>query len=131
MPSGWSSVIPNWTFFWVNACVEYYERTGDLGFAASIYPHAAYTLDHYLMKRDEHGLLSLNAWNFLDWAPIDQPREGIVSHQNMFLVKALQEAPSWLPWLVITRRRRNIQPRPGILRNRSTPICGRRISRLT
>ncbi|MCQ6563892.1 family 78 glycoside hydrolase catalytic domain [Paenibacillus mendelii] len=92
VPSGFSSVIPNWTFFWVNACEEYYERTGDRSFAAGIWPHVAYTLDHYLKLLNENGLLSLDAWNFLDWAPIDQPREGIVTHQNMFLVKALQSA---------------------------------------
>jgi hypothetical protein len=34
----------------------------------------------------------MKAWNFLDWAPIDQPRDGVVSHQNMFLAKALREA---------------------------------------
>jgi hypothetical protein len=92
VPSGWSSVIPNWTFFWVNACREYYERTGDRVFAESIWPHVAYTLDHYLERIDERGLLFMDAWNFLDWAPIDQPRDGAVAHQNMFLVRALQNA---------------------------------------
>ncbi|ULL17105.1 alpha-L-rhamnosidase [Paenibacillus sp. H1-7] len=90
VPSGWSSVIPNWTFFWIQACQEYVERTGDLIFAETIWPHIEYTLDHYLVHLNEQGLLYMNAWNFLDWAPMDQPREGIVSHQNMFLVKALR-----------------------------------------
>ncbi|GIP34125.1 family 78 glycoside hydrolase catalytic domain [Paenibacillus sp. J2TS4] len=92
VPSGWSSVIPNWTFLWVNACEEYYERTGDTAFAARLWPHVAFTLDHYLKLLDSRGLLSMDAWNFLDWAPIDSPREGIVTHQNMFLVKALRSA---------------------------------------
>src|SRR5690606_559826 len=33
VPSGWNSVIPNWTFFWAIACYEYYEQTGDVAFA--------------------------------------------------------------------------------------------------
>ncbi|MDQ1908997.1 family 78 glycoside hydrolase catalytic domain [Paenibacillus sp. GD4] len=92
VPSGWNSVIPNWTFFWVNACREYYSRTGDQKFAESIWPHVAYTLDHYLKLIDDRGLLFMDGWNFLDWAPIDQPREGAVTHQNMFFVRALLNA---------------------------------------
>jgi alpha-L-rhamnosidase len=92
VPSGWNSVIPNWTFFWVNACREYYARTGDRSFAEAIWEHIAFTLDGYLERIDERGLLFMDAWNFLDWAPIDQPRDGAVAHQNMFLVQALLNA---------------------------------------
>jgi hypothetical protein len=92
VPSGWNSVIPNWTFFWAIACAEYYWHTGDRDFAEEMWPHVKYTLDHYLRHVDGRGLLYMKAWNFLDWAPIDQPRDGVVSHQNMFLAKALREA---------------------------------------
>lgn len=92
VPSGWSSVIPNWTFFWAIACLELYEFNGDRDFAARIWPHVRSTLDHFAEKLDERGLLSIEAWNLLDWAPIDQPRSGIVTHQNMFFVKALRAA---------------------------------------
>lgn len=89
VPSGWNSVIPNWTFFWITACAEYVQFTGDTEFAAEMYPHVRSTLDAYRQRLDEHGLLNMKGWNFLDWAPIDQPRDGTVAHQNMFLVKAL------------------------------------------
>lgn len=89
VPSGWNSVIPNWTFFWITACAEYVQFTGDTDFAAEVYPHVRSTLDAYCQQLDEHGLLNMEGWNFLDWAPIDQPRDGTVAHQNMFLVKAL------------------------------------------
>lgn len=92
VPSGFNSVIPNWTFFWVVACLEYYHRTNDREFAVSMWPHVRHTLQHYMERLDERGLLFMHAWNFLDWAPIDQPRHGAVSHQNMFLVKALRAA---------------------------------------
>jgi hypothetical protein len=92
VPSGWNSVIPNWTFFWVVACAEYAEHTGDSAFANEIWPSVRYTLRHYLDKRDERGLLNMKGWNLLDWAPIDQPRDGVVTHQNMFLVQALRKA---------------------------------------
>jgi len=92
VPSGWNNVIPNWTFLWVLACREHYERTGDLGFAREILPHVHFTLDRYLDRRDSAGLLSISAWNLLDWAPLDQPNDGVVTHQNCFLVAALQAA---------------------------------------
>ncbi|OCT14010.1 alpha-L-rhamnosidase [Paenibacillus pectinilyticus] len=90
VPSGWSSVIPNWTFFWAIACTEYYEQTGDEAFAAEMYGHIQFTLQHYLDKIDDRGLFDIKGWNLLDWSPIDQPNDGVVSHQNMFLVHTLR-----------------------------------------
>ncbi|HEY0827849.1 MAG TPA: family 78 glycoside hydrolase catalytic domain [Bacilli bacterium] len=92
VPSGWSSVIPNWTFFWAIACKEYYDQTGEEAFAREMWPHIKYSLDHYLDKIDERGLLFIKGWNLLDWAPIDQPNDGVVTHQNVFLVKTLRVA---------------------------------------
>ncbi|GLX67070.1 family 78 glycoside hydrolase catalytic domain [Paenibacillus glycanilyticus] len=92
VPSGWTSVIPNWTFFWVLATMEYVEHTGDKAFAAEMWPHVRFTLEHYLTHVNADGLLEMRGWNLLDWAPIDQPNEGIVTHQNLFLVKTLRQA---------------------------------------
>lgn len=89
VPSGWNSVIPNWTFFWITACAEYVQYTGDNRFAEELWPHVRLTLEEYLKHLDSNGLLNMKGWNFLDWAPLDQPRDGVVAHQNMFLVKAL------------------------------------------
>jgi len=92
VPSGWSSVIPNWTFFWSIACLEYARHTGDETFAADAWPKVKFTLERYLERVDERGLLFIRGWNLLDWAPIDQPGEGVVTHQNMILARALADA---------------------------------------
>ncbi|WP_127585740.1 family 78 glycoside hydrolase catalytic domain [Paenibacillus koleovorans] len=92
VPSGWNSVIPNWTLFWINACREYYEYSGDKSFAVTMYPHISLTLDAYLSLLDEQGLLRMKGWNLLDWAAFEQPHEGVVTPQNMFLVQALRGA---------------------------------------
>lgn len=92
VPSGWTSVIPNWTFFWAIACLEYVEHTGDRAFAAEIWPNVSYTLEHYLQHINADGLLEMRGWNLLDWAPIDQPNNGVVTHQNLLLVMALRKA---------------------------------------
>ncbi|WP_225446182.1 family 78 glycoside hydrolase catalytic domain [Paenibacillus rhizovicinus] len=92
VPSGWSSVIPNWTFFWVTACLEHYHYTGNTAFAREMWPHVRFTLEHYLEKIDDRGLFKYKGWNLLDWAGFEQPGDGIVAPQNMFLVKALRDA---------------------------------------
>ncbi|MDF2815192.1 MAG: alpha-L-rhamnosidase, partial [Paenibacillus sp.] len=92
VPSGWNSVIPNWTFFWVKACYEYYLFTGDADFASSVWPHVKHTLDHFLLKVNDRGLFYMKGWNLLDWAPFEQPGDGIVTPQNMFMVQALRDA---------------------------------------
>lgn len=92
VPSGWNSVIPNWTFFWVTACLEYVRRTGNAEFAKDLWPKVKLTLDHYLRHIDERGLLYIHSWNLLDWAPLDQPNDGVVTHQNAVLVRSLSDA---------------------------------------
>ncbi|WP_194541193.1 family 78 glycoside hydrolase catalytic domain [Paenibacillus sp. JZ16] len=92
VPSGWNSVIPNWTFFWVTACLEYYHYHGEVPFIVDIWPHVNRTLEQYLKLQNDKGLLERSGWNLLDWAPMEQPREGVVTPQNMFMVKALRDA---------------------------------------
>ncbi|MBY0218071.1 family 78 glycoside hydrolase catalytic domain [Paenibacillus illinoisensis] len=92
VPSGWSSVIPNWTFFWVTACLEYARYTGSREFAATIWPKVKFTLDHYLQHIDAKGLFTIKAWNLLDWAPMEQPNDGTVTHQNTIFARTLADA---------------------------------------
>jgi hypothetical protein len=92
VPSGWSSVIPNWTFFWVIACWEYYEQTGEEDFVRRIWPHIRFTLDHYLECINEDGLFDFQGWNLLEWAQMDSPSKGVVTHQHLFLTLALRTA---------------------------------------
>jgi alpha-L-rhamnosidase len=92
VPSGWNSVIPNWTFFWVTACLEYYRYDGNRAFLTDIWPRVKLTLSAYLSQLNKQGLFARHGWNLLDWAPFEQPRDGIVTPQNMFLVKALRDA---------------------------------------
>ena len=91
VPSMWDSVIPNWTFAWMIACGEQYTYTGDVSFVKGILPAVRAAMEAYLGHLDGRGLLNIEAWNLLDWAPSDQPNAGVVTHQTMFMVKALRE----------------------------------------
>lgn len=90
VPSGWNSVIPNWTFFWITACLEYYQYDGNPKFLEDQWPSVKLTLQSYLEHLNDQGLFAFQGWNLLDWAPFEQPRDGVVAPQNMFLVRSLR-----------------------------------------
>ncbi len=116
VPSGWNSVIPNWTFFWITACLEYYRYDGSKKFLSDMWPHIKHTLEQYAAKLNDQGLFSNNGWNLLDWAPFEQPREGIVTPQNMFLVKAFLEAAEIAATVGDSQSRDMLVERSGKLR---------------
>ncbi|MGC4193251.1 MAG: family 78 glycoside hydrolase catalytic domain [Thermomicrobiales bacterium] len=92
IPSAWDSVIPNFTFFWTQAVDEHCFRTGDAAFAAEMWPQVRSALEAFTAYLNADDLLEITAWNLLDWAPIDQPNAGVVTHQNCLMVMALEAA---------------------------------------
>lgn len=92
VPSGWQEILTAWSLLWLLACDEYYLHTGDRNTIEEIYPaiRQACTafIEDYLNEDD---LLEIEAWNMLDWAPMDTPRQGVVTHQNAWLVRALRQ----------------------------------------
>jgi len=92
VPSGWQNILTAWSLLWILACQEHYIYSGDKEFAQDIYPALRQTclsfINGYINDDD---LLDIKAWNMLDWAPMDTPDEGVVTHQNAWLVKALRQ----------------------------------------
>lgn len=91
VPSGWQNILTAWTLLWMLACKEYYLFTGEKDFLDEMYPHLIQTARNFRQFINDKGLLEIEAWNMLDWAPMDTPNRGVVTHQNAFLVKALRE----------------------------------------
>ncbi|MCD6509852.1 MAG: alpha-L-rhamnosidase N-terminal domain-containing protein [Thermoprotei archaeon] len=92
VPSGWRNILTTWSLLWILACEEYYMYTGDVRFLEEIYPAVAKTCRNLEGYLNEKGLLEITAWNMLDWAPMDTPSSGIVTHLNAWLVEALRRA---------------------------------------
>ncbi|MCD6359579.1 MAG: family 78 glycoside hydrolase catalytic domain, partial [Armatimonadetes bacterium] len=90
VPSGSEGIIPAWALLWVLGCEETYLHDGDLEFVREIYPYVAECLRNFMAARNDQGLMFMEAWNFIDWAPVDTPPDAIVAHQNMWLVAALR-----------------------------------------
>lgn len=90
VPSGSPGILTAWAELWVLACQETYLWDGDLDFQREIYPSVAQTLRNFLDMRNADGLLEIAAWNMIDWAPMDTPHAGVVTHNNAWLVEALR-----------------------------------------
>jgi len=90
VPSGWQDILSTWSLLWVLMVDEYLQYTNDNEFLKEIYPYVKKTLDNLEKYINEQNLLSIKAWNMLDWAPMDTPREGIVTHLNIFAVEAFR-----------------------------------------
>lgn len=103
VPSGWQSIIPDWTFFWVTACKEYYEYSRDFDFIKEVYPHLLKVLAEYEKLIDDKGLFQFCGWNLLDWAPMDTPDSGVITHQNAAFAKALRDT-AYVASLVVDKK---------------------------
>ncbi|OLS37237.1 family 78 glycoside hydrolase catalytic domain [Bacillus sp. MRMR6] len=90
IPSGWQNVLTAWSILWMMACREYYRFSGDLDFIKEIYPELKLTVQRFQEFMNEQGLVEIDAWNMLDWAPMDTEHK-IVTHQNALLVEALRQ----------------------------------------
>lgn len=100
VPSGWQNILTAWALLWVWACEEYYRYTGDEAFLREVYPFVAQQMRNIAEKfiRPD-GLFEIEAWNMLDWAPMDTPGKGVVTHQNALLVEAYRRAATMALWL--------------------------------
>ncbi len=93
VPSGWENILTAWALLWVWACEEYYRYTGDEAFLKEVYPFVSKQMRNIAEKfMRSDGLMEIEAWNMLDWAPMDTPSRGIVTHQNAMLVEAYQRS---------------------------------------
>ncbi len=91
VPSGWQDILSTWSLLWVLACAEHYEFSGDEAFLDRVLPAVLQTCRTLLADHiNDQGLFAIEAWNMLDWAGMDTPNRGVVTHLNAWLVKALR-----------------------------------------
>jgi hypothetical protein len=91
VPSGWQNVLTTWSLFWMMGCREYFDHSGDEEFLRGIYPLLQKNAAALLERMNADNLLAIEAWNMLDWAPMDTPDRGVVTHLNAELSRALRE----------------------------------------
>jgi hypothetical protein len=91
VPSGWQNLLPTWTFLWMRWMQEHYLLTGDREFAQEMLPFLEKNNEGIAANLNEAGLFAMQAWNLFDWAPMDTPGKGIVTHINCLAVLGLRQ----------------------------------------
>lgn len=92
VPSSWQVLLPAWSALWMRSCREYLLYTGDLEGSWVLLEYVKRNVCGILSHIDDQGLFSIRASNMFDWAAMDTPSRGVVTHQNCFMVLALKDA---------------------------------------
>lgn len=92
VPSSWQNVIPSFSCLWMRSCREYLLFTGDTERSRKLLAYIEKDVEGLKSHLDDRGLFSIRAWNMFDWADMDTPTRGVVTHQNCFIVLALEDA---------------------------------------
>ncbi|MFT3984879.1 MAG: alpha-L-rhamnosidase C-terminal domain-containing protein [Lachnospiraceae bacterium] len=84
-PTDWNTSIPMWMMNWVISVFETAAISNSFAHVEELYQPMKEVLEHYgELITDEGGFL-INAWNMLDWAPMDIENYGIVTAQQGML----------------------------------------------
>jgi hypothetical protein len=92
VPSGWQNLLPTWTFLWMRWAQEHYQLTGDRDFARNMLAYLDRNIAGMKKAINPRGLWEMYAWNLFDWAPMDTPADGIVTHINCLASLALKQS---------------------------------------
>lgn len=99
VPSAWRNILPAWSFFWMRSCREYLLWTGDYRGARALLPWVVRNVDGLERHLNARGLFEIQAWNMFDWAAMDTPSRGVITHNNCLAVVALRECAQLAEWL--------------------------------
>ena len=91
VPSGWQNLLPTWTALWMRWTQEHYQLTGDKEFTRDMLNYLDRNFTGIQKEIKADGLFNLFAWNLFDWAAMDTPANGIVTHINCLLSQALSQ----------------------------------------
>ena len=99
VPSAWQNILTAWSLLWMRSCREFVLFTGDRERGRALLDFVRRNVEGLAACINEQGLLDIRAWNMFDWAPMDTPSRGVVTHQNCQLVHALRDAAELADWL--------------------------------
>ena len=92
VPSAWENVLPAWSFLWMRWAQEHYHLSGDRSFGEMAMPYLARNIDGIEQHLSERGLFRFHGWNMFDWASMDTPADGEITHLNCLAVLGLRQA---------------------------------------
>lgn len=91
VPSAWRNVLPAWSFLWMRWAQEHYMLTGDKAFAREAMKYLRRNASGIVEHLNDAGLFEIQAWNMFDWAAMDTPHDGVITHLNCLAVLGLRQ----------------------------------------
>lgn len=99
VPSGWWNILPAWTFLWMRSVCEYSYYTNDKAGVNKLAVFLEKNINGLIGFINKDNLFEINAWNMFDWADMDCPADGVITHLNCFAVQALSESAELFKYL--------------------------------
>src|SRR5439155_16220182 len=91
VPSGWQNLLPTWTFLWMRWAQEHYQLSGDKEFGREMLGYLERNIAGMKKQINDQGLFAMFGWNLFDWAAMDTPGDGIVTHVNCLASLGLKQ----------------------------------------
>ncbi|HEY8390924.1 MAG TPA: family 78 glycoside hydrolase catalytic domain, partial [Clostridia bacterium] len=88
-PTGWDNIITAWSALWHRSVYEYMLYTGDYSKAQELRALLLKDIEGIKTFINKDGLYEISAWNLFDWAVMDTPKNAVVTHQNFFVIFAI------------------------------------------
>ncbi|MFA6960876.1 MAG: family 78 glycoside hydrolase catalytic domain [Opitutaceae bacterium] len=92
VPSAWENILPTWSMLWMRWAQEHHQFSGDDTQAREMVRALARNIAGIEGHLSERGLFAMRSWNLFDWAPMDTPADGEVTHLNALTVLGLRQA---------------------------------------
>lgn len=91
---GGAAYLATYAAQWVDACVHYYELTGDRGLLEELYPYAVQDMAAYDKYLTKDGLADGAGWVFVDWGYVRNPGPADMAY-NLHFLSALRAMGRW------------------------------------
>ncbi|HZZ41686.1 MAG TPA: family 78 glycoside hydrolase catalytic domain [Tepidisphaeraceae bacterium] len=91
VPSGWQNILTTWCSLWMRWCHEHFMLTGDEAFGQELLGYVERNVKGMRDHINGDGLFEMIAWNLFDWAPMDTPARGVVTHVQCAAVQGLHQ----------------------------------------
>lgn len=92
VPSGWQNILSTWSFLWMRWAHEHFLLTGDESFGREMLTFLDRNVQGIRSHLNPAGLFQMTAWNLFDWAPMETPARGVVTHVQCAAVQGLRQS---------------------------------------
>ncbi len=85
------NTIMDYTFYWFNSVLDYYQYTGDAAFIREMWPRMVTLMDYVLGRTNVDGMAEgqPDDWIFVDWVDFPMHKRGTLCFEQILFCKAL------------------------------------------